>query len=171
MKFTLRTHHNVLKCLFGSASASGKLACWLLRRLEFSFTVEYLSGKKNVAAPRFVSTTLEATIPINRLISKVPVLSIEDYINLPTLDDHKVAVPYMDEDYHYKSSKLISLEEMITAQKDYIYCQQCSTLIGLPSFLFDCGKYSFLVGCSSIDEAFHTVVLLALHERVISVSH
>lgn len=87
--FTLCTYHDALKWLFSPASTSGKLARWCLRLQEFSFTVKYLSSKKNNATDAMSRLRTTGGEDSDKLIYVyLPIFSIEYDFNAPTMYDH-----------------------------------------------------------------------------------
>lgn len=102
--------------MFGPPSSSFKIARSVLRLQEFLFTIEYLSGRKNTITDAI--QRLNTTGSDNngkRIDLEVPVLSIEDGVNPPTLDDHDIAKPDKNKDDQPKPVDAIPIDEMLSA--------------------------------------------------------
>lgn len=118
VQFSISTDHDDFKWLFCPTSASGKFADLCLHLQKFSFTVNYLSGKKNVAADdMYLLNTAGGDHSDKPIDVEVPVPSMEEEVNPPKLDNDEVSFPVIDKDYHPKLTKQILLEEMIAGQK------------------------------------------------------
>lgn len=131
-RLTLRTNQHALKWVFGPASTSGKLSGWRIRLQELSFTVAYLFGKKNITADAMYLLHTKGVHDTKTLIDiELFVLSIEDDVNPPTLDDKEVAIPEEDEDGHPKLAKPMPLEEMLALQRVDLECSTTPPPFGL----------------------------------------
>lgn len=119
--FILRTDHDALKWLFGTESNSRKRARWRLHLQKFSFTAEYTDDKKNTAEDAMLRLNTTGGDNTEKPIDvEVPVLSIEEDVNQPTLHDHEVAISKIDKDDHPRPFKSIALEDMLAAhRKDF----------------------------------------------------
>lgn len=116
------------------------------------------------------STPLQATTPTNRSMSKFP------YSQLRTTSINR---RYTNTKSQSRTSTKMNSPNWLndspwrddSGPDNVLECHQCSALISLPSCLFDLDKDGLLVRWSALDGSFQGVVLLALRERVISLSH
>lgn len=102
---------------------------------------------------------------------EVPVLAIEDDVNPPKLDDHGLFVSDPKANDQAKPADPISLDEILSSQREDIECQNYASTTGLPSCRLEFDNEGLLVTHSPLDGAVQTVSPAVLRERVITLVH
>lgn len=151
--FDLFTDHQALKWIMNLSDASGRLARWRLRLLEYDFTVQYGKGAKNQIADAVsrlptIGETPEGPdldVPCFVVESTDRVSVLPDYAEAsnsapprevwevePEDESHRdddatiaVAEPHQDEE----ETALITVEELLREQRTDPYCKEVRDLL------------------------------------------
>lgn len=148
-QFILKINHHELRWFLNLADATGKLARWQLRLLEYVFEVVHRGGVKHQEAdalPRLLTTEVDNT----ELEDEISVMMLT---GMKSHNENKSAVPNRTEkkkvtikNRQESVTELPTISEFFIALSRTAFCKQSRHLVGTPGSAFAIDRNGVLVG-------------------------
>lgn len=183
-KFTLYTEHKPSKRILNLADASGRLARWRLRLLEFDFDVKYSKGSQNHIADTLSCLPCAMDrLPASPIDDEIPCFSIERYAGIDAANENLQRVEEESLDSLPLASNSgtrsndgevvpVMGEEIVSEQARDAFCKEMASRVASGekcSYFFDAS--GILIRRSALDESVQYVVPKSLQSRILYLAH
>ena len=185
VRFSLRTDHGPLQWIMNLADASGRLARWRLRLLEYEFDIQYNPGREHHLADA-MSRLPTGGGDVAEIEDEIPCFAVvEDPEEESTDSDYHLlctsgevanldGTPWNPEVFALLQEQTdvttIPVEEFLREQASDPYCKRVAEIIGIPGSQFEYNHQGYLLRKSPLDGTLQKFVPLALRPRVLSIA-
>lgn len=171
--FVLRTDHAALRWILNMADATGKLARWRLRLLEYDYEIQHRPGVKHQAADALSRVRTDGGDE-TELDDEVPTFECKEDEDTDgticeigrTNDSTSTTQDEVEE-----LTRPISDEEFIRGQSTDDFCQEVARTVGLPGSKFDVDNAGCLIRRSDLDGSLQKVVPKKIQSRILYQMH